>query len=199
MAGANADEFAKNLCTALNLPADRYVHTFACTWQNMGYVSGFVRRVKTSAGYNGMFKLSMSSASDSKEYSFWSWDSVTFYANQIPTRAEFNTLNSSQSTVSVTNYVKANDYRVRICRIGHMVSVSGYIYGTGSTGYIQDIPLPFMYNDGTVPQAIIFQARDQSTGAIVTLRCGGSFYIYRESSLASGNIYSFAFSYCDNA
>lgn len=112
IAGDTESVFVKNLCTALNLPNDLHTYTFSATWTNVGYVAGFVRRVKLSGGYNGIFKVSISDASGSKEYSFWSWDSVTFYADQIPTRAEINdTIKASGYNHTIATFFE-NDFSI---------------------------------------------------------------------------------------
>lgn len=103
---------------------------------------------------------------------------------------------SMQALVTVEDYVKANDYRIRVCKIGKIVVVSGIIYGTGRNEYL-DFALPIFSFNSQISEAgaLVFMARNQSTGAYKTLRAGGGFAIYRESDMPSGIIYSFAFSY----
>ena len=105
---------------------------------------------------------------------------------------------SSEVENNYSDYFKENDYAIRIATTGKMVVVSGVVFGTGTAGYIPlSLPIPANYNDpATLTNAIIFYARNQSTGAIVQMRCGGSFSIYREASLTNGQQYSFAFAYC---
>ena len=97
-----------------------------------------------------------------------------------------------------TDYNVSNDYNIRVCQLGKMVVVSGIIYGTATAEYCgPSLPSPAMYNDGVInSNAVVFHARNQSTGAIVQLRCGGNFRIYREASMTNGVQFAFGFAYC---
>ena len=128
---------------------------------------------------------------------------VSTAGQYVADAAAIKTLNDNlQSLASdiannYTDYIKANDYVIRVARVGKMVTVSGVIYGTGTAGYL-DLKLPTMaFGDGTIlANAIVFMARNQTTGNVIQLRCGGTFSIYREASMTSGEQYSFAFAYC---
>lgn len=97
-----------------------------------------------------------------------------------------------------TDYNVSNDYNIRVCQLGKMVVVSGIIYGTATAEYCgPSLPSPAMYNDGVInSNAVVFHARNQSTGDIVQLRCGGNFRIYREASMTNGVQFAFGFAYC---
>lgn len=107
---------------------------------------------------------------------------------------------NSKITNNYTDYNSNGNYHVRVVQLGKMVIVSGEVFGKGTEGYITDIPLPtpFGYDGGSelLANAIIFYARNQSTGAIQQMRTGASHYIYREAAMTNGQPYSFAFSYC---
>ena len=97
-----------------------------------------------------------------------------------------------------TDYNSTGDYHVRVCVLGKMVVVSGEIIGTGTAGYLNEVPLPSpfaVYEEGPA-NAVVFFARNQATGAIQQLRVGGDFKIYREAAMTNGQWYAFGFSYC---
>ena len=95
--------------------------------------------------------------------------------------------------MSVTDYTVSNDYNIRVVVVGKMVTVSGEIYGKGSsTGYITGVPLP----GSKYGNAYAFLARDMNTGNFINVRLGSNLFIYRDSNMANGVIYDFTFSYC---
>lgn len=110
-----------------------------------------------------------------------------------------NALNSN-ITNNYTDYNSNGNYHIRVSQLGKMVIVSGEVFGTGTAGYITDIalPTPFGYDGGSelMANAVIFYARNQTTGAIQQMRTGADHYIYREAAMTNGQAYSFAFSYC---
>ncbi len=98
VAGSDAATFLKNYLTHATLPSDLTPVIFGGSWENVGYVTGIIRKVTASA-FNGIMKVSLTTAGTSKEYSFWSWNGTDVYADQIPTRAEVDALNSNNAVV----------------------------------------------------------------------------------------------------
>ena len=98
----------------------------------------------------------------------------------------------SNSLAQKNTYTLNNEYDLAITEVGNMIIVSGYVVGKATSEYC-GVVLPKPYYTG-----FAFQARNQSTGAYQTMRCGGSadnFRIYREASMTSGVLYAFTFSY----
>ena len=98
----------------------------------------------------------------------------------------------SNSLTQLDDYSLANDYSYSIVELGHIVVVSGVVYGKATNEYCGTI-LPAPNYTG-----FAFQARNQSDGTFVTMRCGGSsdnFRIYRSANMANGVQFAFTFSY----
>lgn len=116
----------------------------------------------------------------------------TWYWDQLALKSDI--------TNNYRDYDSNGNYHVRVSQLDKMVIVSGEVFGKGTEGYITDIalPTPFGYDGGSelMANAIIFYARNQSTGAIQQMRTGADHYIYREAAMTNGQAYSFAFSYC---
>lgn len=114
-------------------------------------------------------------------------------------QAQVTALNSN-ITNNYTDYDSTGKYHIRISQMGKMVTVSGVIFGTGTSEYLSAValPTPAKYDGGSelMGNALIFYARNQNTGATKQLRCGSSYYIYLDSDMASGVPFAFAFSYC---
>lgn len=100
------------------------------------------------------------------------------------------------------DYISPNNYCVRISHYGSIVCVSGCLFGKGTTGYLGDITLPTPFNGGSVDYntaAVIFHAREQTTGNVLQLRCGGlPMRIYLQSNMTDGVQYAFSFAYNSN-
>ena len=124
-------------------------------------------------------------------------DNLTSTATDKPGSANMLRVLNDNIANNYTDYVE-NDYQIRVARLGKMVVVSGIIYGTGTAEYCgPSLPSPAMYNDGVVnANAVVFYARNQLTGTVIQLRCGGNFRIYREASMTNGVQYAFGFAYC---
>ena len=110
----------------------------------------------------------------------------------VDEEARADIVDINNSLTQKEDYTLANEYYYSVVEIGHIVVVSGVVYGKAQNEYCGTI-LPAPNYTG-----FAFQARNQSDGTFVTMRCGGSsdnFRIYRSANMANGVQFAFTFSY----
>ena len=123
----------------------------------------------------------------------WSWD-------RVATKSQIDELNGNIAN-NYTDYNSTGKYHIRVCVMGKIVVVSGVIFGTGQAEYLNEVnlPTPAYYTNGNteyIANAVIFNARNQTTGAVQQMRVGGDFKIYLEATMTLNQPYAFGFSYC---
>ena len=84
-----------------------------------------IRRGTETGQMNGFFKLSLTTEAGSAEYTFWTSDGgTTVSVNKIPTRAEYDALNSKLYTNDVATSSDLNDIKDTCMRFCNGVSHS---------------------------------------------------------------------------